>query len=69
MANSVSSYVPNRKIAAAGSVGVPLAIVLAWAISLSGVEMPAEVSTALGAVISTIIGYLVPEKASKADGG
>jgi len=55
------NYRPNRKIATAGGIGVPLAIIIAWGLTLVDVQMPAEVSTALGGIISTLIAYIVPE--------
>lgn len=58
-----TTYLPNRKIAAAG-IGVPISVVLAWAVqTFAGVEIPAEVATAIGGLISTFLGYMVPESA------
>lgn len=57
-----TNYTPTRKIQAAG-IGIPVAVVLAWALrEFGGVEMPAEVSTAIGGIISTVLGYMIPEK-------
>lgn len=49
---------PSVSTVASGLIGVPLVIVIAWIVSeVFKVQMPAEVQTALGAVISTAIGY------------
>jgi len=58
---TATTYVPNRKIMAAGAVGIPTAVILAWALAQFGISMPPEVSAALGSLISTLIGYLRPE--------
>ena len=45
---------------ASAGLGVPVAIVVAWLVSLWGKEMPSEVQMALGAIISTVVGYFFP---------
>jgi len=56
-----SSYMPNRKIMAAGAIGVPAAVILAWVLSQLGITMPPEVSAAVGSLLSTAIGYIKRE--------
>ena len=52
----------NRKVAAAGVLGTPLALILTWGItSLLGVPIPPEVATAIGSVLATGVGYIVKE--------
>lgn len=62
----MNKYMPTRKITAAG-IGIPISIILAWMLNeFADVQMPVEVSTALGGVISTVLGYMVPEKTTPA---
>lgn len=56
-----TTWKPNSKIMAAGGIGVPLALIIQWALAQAGVNMPIEVATALGGLISTAVGYFVPE--------
>ena len=53
---------PDRKVGLGTAVGVPLGIVAAWAIGLTGVVVPPEVAAALGAVATGVVSYFVPNK-------
>ncbi len=53
---------PQTKIMAAGTIGIPLATILAWAATQAGLEVPGEVQAALGALISTVVGYMMPQR-------
>jgi Na+/H+ antiporter NhaA len=57
-----TTYVPTRKIAAAAGIGLPLAVLIAWVLSLYEIKMPVEVAAALGSLLSSVIGYFVPDK-------
>ena len=48
---------PSSSTIASVGIGVPLATVIAWAVSLFGVEMPGPVEAAIGAVLSAAVGY------------
>ena len=49
---------PDRKIGlGALAIGVPAGIVLAWAVGLTGIEVPAEVATAMGGLVSAVAAY------------
>jgi uncharacterized membrane protein YfbV (UPF0208 family) len=48
---------PSNSTIAGVGIGVPLAIIVAWILTLFGVVMPPEVQTALGAILSPIAGY------------
>jgi uncharacterized membrane protein YfbV (UPF0208 family) len=48
---------PSNSTIAGVGIGVPLAIIVAWIMGLYGIEMPPEVQTALGAILSPIAGY------------
>ncbi len=54
----------ERKIAAGGGIGLPLAVMIAWGwnVAMPDAQMPAEVSAAMGSFISTLVGYLGPNK-------
>lgn len=52
-----NSYLPISKIQAAG-LGAALSIVLVWILSMFGVDMPAEVASAVTALFSVGFGYL-----------
>ena len=57
------SAAPTRKIAAAAGVGLPAAVLIAWALSRYEIAMPPEVAAALGSLLSAVIGYVVRERA------
>lgn len=49
---------PSVSTVVSGAAGVPAVIVIAWLVAeVFKIHMPAEVQMALGAVISTAIGY------------
>ena len=49
---------PDRKIGlGALGIGIPAGIVLAWAVGLTGIDVPAEVATAMGGLVSAIAAY------------
>lgn len=47
---------PSNSTFAAVGIGVPLATILAWILTMRGIEMPGEVQAAMGAVISAVVG-------------
>jgi hypothetical protein len=51
---------PTRKVTAAGIAGAAT-IALIWALSLVGVDVPAEAATAISALLAFGAGYLIPE--------
>lgn len=54
---------PDRKVlTGAVGIGIPSGVILAWAIGLTGIEVPAEVATAFGGLISAIAAYFVPQR-------
>ncbi len=51
---------PDRKIGlGALAIGVPVGIVLAWTVGLTGIDVPAEVATAMGGIVSAIAAYFI----------
>jgi hypothetical protein len=48
---------PSNSTLASVGVGVPLATIISWAVSLFGATMPGPVEAAVGAVISAAVGY------------
>lgn len=48
---------PTPKVAAAGAIGAPLAIVIVWSAGQLGVSMPETVGAAFGALIAAAVGY------------
>jgi hypothetical protein len=48
----------HPKVAAAGTFGASLALVLAWLAGLAGLDMPQPVAAALGGLVAAGIGYL-----------
>ena len=56
----------HPKVAAAGGLGAPLALVLAWLAGVVGLDMPVEVAAALGALVAGVAGYLMPSRGLKA---
>lgn len=52
---------PTPKMAAAG-IGGSFALIAVWVAGMVGVPMPAEVGTALGAVLSWVFGYMKRER-------
>ena len=54
-----AEWVPERKVAS-GTLGGIAAVVVLWAIGLSGVEIPPEVASAITALVVAGIAYLVP---------
>ncbi len=55
---TVGSLAPVPKVAAAGAVGTPLAILIVWIAGLLDVDMPPEVGAAIGALIAAAVGWL-----------
>ena len=58
------TFAPTRKIAAAAGIGIPLAAVIAWVLSLYQIDMPPAVEAALGSLVSVAIGYFVKDRAT-----
>lgn len=50
--------VPSANTVTSFGAGVPLAIILAWVLSLFGIVMPENVQLAFGAVVATATGYV-----------
>jgi hypothetical protein len=48
---------PSNSTFASVGIGVPAATVISWTVSLFGVVMPGPVEAAIGAIISSVIGY------------
>ncbi|GAB3670225.1 hypothetical protein [Saccharopolyspora tripterygii] len=59
--NSGGGWSPQPKVAA-GGVGGMAAIVVVWILSSVGLEMPEAVATAIGALITAGVAYLMPHK-------
>lgn len=55
--NTPPSRKPTKKVAAAGSAGAA-SIVLVWLLGQAGVDVPAEVASAITVLIATAAGYL-----------
>ena len=55
-------WLPNRKVGFGAGFGMPIAVVLSWVLKANGVEMPDGVESAIGAIITGVIGYFVPNK-------
>lgn len=53
----------NPKVLAAGAVGAPISLILAWVYGELGGTMPAEVAGAFGALIAMAVGYLKRDNA------
>ena len=51
---------PDRKVGLGTTIGIPLGMIAAWAIGLTGVVVPPEVAAAIGATITGIIAYFIP---------
>jgi uncharacterized membrane-anchored protein len=50
---------PSTSTIASAGLGVPIATIISWILNqFAGVDVPGPVEAALGAVVSTIIGYL-----------
>jgi putative flippase GtrA len=59
----MAAWKPTRKVSGGIVIGAPASVIIAWALrEFAGVEMPPEVAAAVGALISIIIAYLVPDK-------
>ena len=52
---------PSVKIGSA-ALAAALSVVLVWAVSLAGVDVPALVASAFTTILSVGTGYMVPEK-------
>ena len=48
---------PSNSTIASVGIGIPLATIISWIVSLTGAVMPGPVEAALGAVISAAVGY------------
>lgn len=54
---------PDRKVSVGAiAIGAPAGIILQWLLGQFGVDMPAEVATACGSLISAVAAYFVPNK-------
>ncbi len=52
-----NSTKPTKKVAAAGAIGTPLAVVLVWLLSQFDVNMPDAVAASAGALLAAAVGY------------
>jgi hypothetical protein len=57
----MADWKPTDKVAAGGSTAAAV-LVLAWLLSLVGVDLPVPVQLALGTLLPTLVSYLVPER-------
>lgn len=48
---------PSRSTVASVGLGIPVATILSWVVSLTGVTIPDNVEVAFGVVVSAAIGY------------
>lgn len=48
---------PSNSTLASVGIGVPVATLVSWLVSLTGVIMPGPVEAAVGVLISAIVGY------------
>ena len=54
----MGNLMPSSSTVASGTLGVAVAVLVAWVLQqFVGVEMPGEVQAALGAIVSTVIGF------------
>jgi len=53
---------PTRKVLAAAAIGTPIATIVAWALGLFNVDVPAEVAAALAALIAAAVGWFTRER-------
>lgn len=57
---------PDRKVTA-GALAGALTVILAWMLrEFAGIEMPAEVSSAVTVLVSFVVAYFVPNPTSAA---
>ncbi len=51
---------PDRKVGlGALAIGVPAGMILAWVVGLTGIEVPAEIATAMGGLVSAVDAYFI----------
>lgn len=48
---------PSNSTVASVGIGVPLATIISWVMSLNGIEVPGTVEAAFGVVIGALVGY------------
>lgn len=48
---------PSNSTYASVGIGVPVASVISWVVSLFGVSMPGPVEASTGVIVSAVIGY------------
>jgi putative flippase GtrA len=61
---SQQTFLPNRKVAASATVGLPAGVLAAWVLELVlGEPVPAEVAAAIGTLCSFAAAYLTRERA------
>lgn len=54
----VEKIKPSSSSVSSAAIGVPLGIVVVWALhQFAGVDMPAEVASAVGALVGALSGY------------
>lgn len=51
---------PSVSTVVSVALGAPLGTVVVWLIGLSGVVVPAEVASAIGALLGALVGYFFP---------
>jgi hypothetical protein len=62
-AEPTTSLLPQRKVSS-GALSGAVATVILWAISLTGIDVPAVVAAAIATVVVTAVAYLVPGEPS-----
>jgi len=50
------------KITDGAAFGIPAGIIISWLIKLNGIEVPPEVSTAIGGLLTTLVAYYRTER-------
>ncbi len=53
---------PDRKVGLGTAIGLPIGMIVAWAVGLTGIVVPPEIGAAIGAVTTGVISYFVPNK-------
>jgi putative flippase GtrA len=62
MPTGTTSWAPDRKVLAGGGLGTSAAVIVSWLLRENGVDVPAEVSAAMGSLISILVAYLIPNR-------
>jgi hypothetical protein len=60
--NSTTSNTTLSTAAASGTASLALIVILQWALSLRGINLPADVATALSTLLAAAVHYLIAIK-------